>query len=290
MEIKNYKFKADSILKVEVVNLKTLLSSNKGHLVTPHRTNFYHVFLFENCQPKHVIDFISYKVKPYSLLFIDKDKVHQFDQLLNYEGRVLIFTEDFFCTTENDLKFLRSTTLFNDINNNPQLNIDKKLFPKYSSIADDIYEEGKLPPDTSKQIILKNLLHNFLLLAEREKLKNKSNENNKGVDLDYALLFKDLLDKHFKTDKSVSYYANKIHVSEKKLGQSTAKILGKMPKELIDERVILEAKRLLVHGNKTIKEVGFVLGFEEPTNFIKYFRKHTLKTPVEFRELHLFKK
>ena len=194
-----------------------------------------------------------------------------------------------YCISENDLKFLRSTNLFNDLNNNPLLNVDKHSFERYSEIVDDIYEEGQLPPDSSKHIILKNLIHNFLLVAEREKLNNTSNENKKGVHLDYTLLFKDLLEKHFRSDKSVSFYANKIHVSEKKLGKATAKILGKTPKELIDDRVLLEAKRLLVHGNKSIKEVGFTLGFEEPTNFIKYFRKHTLKTPVEFREIYLFK-
>ena len=68
------------------------------------------------------------------------------------------------------------------------------------------------------------------------------------------------------------------------MNQATSKVLGKSPKELIDDRILLEAKRLLVHGNKSIKEIGFELGFEEPTNFIKYFRKHIGKTPMEFRE------
>ena len=55
-------------------------------------------------------------------------------------------------------------------------------------------------------------------------------------------------------------------------------------KELIDERVVLEAKRMLVHTSNSIKEIGFDLGFDEPTNFIKYFRKHEEKTPIEFRK------
>ena len=73
-------------------------------------------------------------------------------------------------------------------------------------------------------------------------------------------------------------------VSEKKLTKSIAATLGKSPKALIDERIVLEAKRLLVHTNSSIKEIGFDLGFDEPTNFIKYFRKHEAKTPIEFRK------
>jgi AraC-like DNA-binding protein len=72
-------------------------------------------------------------------------------------------------------------------------------------------------------------------------------------------------------------------VSEKKLNKATNQVLGKSPKEIIDERVVLEAKRLLVHTSKSIKEVGFELGFDEPTNFIKYFKKHVGRTPIEFK-------
>lgn len=101
------------------------------------------------------------------------------------------------------------------------------------------------------------------------------------------LAFKDSVDKYFAGLKNVAAYSGKLHISEKRLGQATAKVLGKTPKQIIDDRVILEAKRLLVHGNQTVKEIGFQLGFEETTNFIKYFRKHTTKTPVEFRDSYL---
>ena len=78
-----------------------------------------------------------------------------------------------------------------------------------------------------------------------------------------------------------------MNVSEKRLTNATARTFGKSPKTIIDERVTLEAKRLLIHTNLSIKEVGYDLGFEEPTNFIKYFRKHNNKTPIEFRESYL---
>lgn len=286
-EIKNYTFKSGPALQVEIVPLKRLTSLNKEHLIIPHRTDFYHVFLFENCTPIHLVDFIPIKTKPYTLLFISKDRVHQFDNSLKYDGNVLIFTDNFFCTTDSDAKFLGSSILFNDLTGKLNLQLDKKTFKQFIGICHAINKELTLPDDYSKHDILKNLLHNFLLLAEREKRKQGFTEIKIGADLDYTLLFRDLLEKNFTQLKSVSVYAKKLHVSEKRLGQATHKLLGKTPKELIDARILLEAKRLLVHGNQSIKEIGFQLGFEEPTNFIKYFRKHTHKTPVEFRETYL---
>ena len=274
-EIKKLKFKQNADLQIEVVPLQTLTRVSKDQLVTPHRTNFYHIFLFENCQPTHFVDFEPIKIKPFTLLFIDKDRVHQFDQLLKYEGQVLIFTEDFFCTTETDTKFLRSSILFNDLADQPTIKLNKTDFEKYTNICENITEELSLPADNSKHILLKNLLHNFLLLAEREKRKQGFTELKKGADLDYTLLFRDLLETNYTKLKSVNDYAKIICISEKRLGQATSKVLGKTPKEIINDRILLEAKRLLVHTNLSIKEIGQDLGFEDPAYFVRYFKKNT---------------
>ncbi|MCZ8229337.1 MAG: helix-turn-helix domain-containing protein [Flavobacterium sp.] len=66
-------------------------------------------------------------------------------------------------------------------------------------------------------------------------------------------------------------------LSEKRLGQATAKVLGKSPKEIINDRVLLEIKRLLVHSNLSIKEIGQELGFDDPAYFVRYFKKKIQK-------------
>lgn len=288
-EIKKLKFKRNSDLQVEVVPLDTLTTVSKDQLVKPHRTNFYHIFLFDNCQLTHYVDFTPIKIEPYTLLFIDKDRVHQFDKLLNYQGQVLVFTEDFFCTTENDIRFLKSSILFNDLADKPTIKLNKLDFEKYTNICESITEELSLPADNTKHILLKNLLHNFLLLADREKRKQGFTELKKGADLDYTLLFRDLLESNYLKLKSVNDYAKLICISEKRLGQATAKVLGKSPKEIINDRILLETKRLLVHTNLSIKEIGQELGFEDPAYFVRYFKKNTETTPVEFRETYLKK-
>jgi AraC-like DNA-binding protein len=132
--------------------------------------------------------------------------------------------------------------------------------------------------------VLKNLLYSFLLMAERERRQQDFQEIKPSSDLNYLLAFKDILEIHFKTQKFVYFYAQQIGITPKRLGQATSEILSKSPKQIIDERVILEAKRLLVHTSISIKEIADQIGFDEPTNFNKFFRNNTNCTPLQFRE------
>ena len=198
----------------------------------------------------------------------------------------MIFTDDFFCVNENDLKFLRSSILFNDLFDQANVLVGEDI-SQFFNICEWIEKELKNTNDTFTKDIIKNCVHNFLLLAERKKRQQGFKAFKKSADLDYTLLFKDLLEQNFAQIKNVSQYADKMAISEKRLNQALAKILGKTPKKMIDERILLEAKRLLAYTNLSIKEIAYKLEFDEPTNFIKYFRKHTQKSPTEFREKYL---
>lgn len=266
----------------EIVSLKELYQKAKDSLTMPHRTNFYHILWFQHCSPTHLVDFVPVKVNPDSVLFLNKDIVQLFDNTEAIDGKAILFTDDFFCQSADDLKFLRSTILFNDLFSVSQIELQSAS--QLNEIFALLEIEWQQAKDTYQAEILKNYLHNFLLLAERQRRKQNFIEIKKGADLDYVLLFKDLLENQFKTNKQVSQYASQISITEKRLNQATTKVLGKSPKEMIDERVLLEAKRLLAHTSESIKEIGFSLGFDEPTNFIKYFRKHQKMTTVEFRE------
>lgn len=117
--IKKYRFKADAPLQIEVVPLAGLTIKSSQYLLVPHRTDFYHIFLFDDCAPAHLVDFELIRLQPYSLLCIDSDRIHQFDESLHYTGNVLIFKADFFGMSATDAAFLRKTILFNDITDKP---------------------------------------------------------------------------------------------------------------------------------------------------------------------------
>lgn len=282
-DIKKYSFKQGLPQEFELVGIGQLYNNHSDTLTTPHRTGFYHILWFQKGSPTHIVDFNPIKIKPDTLLFLNKDTVQRFDKKGGFDGKAILFTDSFFCKTETDIKYLRSSILFNDLFSVSQIQMSKtaSLFAHLFQLMETELENDK---DISQSDILKNLLHNFLLLSERERRKQDFTEIKKGADLDYVMLFKDLLETNYRKLKQVSNYAKKISVTEKRLNQATSKILDKSPKQMIDERVMLEAKRFLAHTNESVKEIGFDLGFDEPTNFIKYFRKHSNSTPVEFRE------
>jgi AraC-like DNA-binding protein len=282
-DIRKYSFKPGLPQEFEVVGIGELYKASATELTSVHRTGFYHVLWFQKGSPTHWVDFEPVKIKPNTILFLNKDTVQRFDNSGKFDGKAILFTESFFCKSEADTRFLRSSILFNDLFSVSQLHL-----PKSAALVAGLFEqmetEVKNTKDHYQADILHNLLHNLLLLSDRERRRQNFTEVKKGADLDYVMLFKELLENQFHKQKQVSYYAGQLHATEKRLNQATSKVLDKSPKQMIDERIMLEAKRLLAHTNESVKEIGFALGFDEPTNFIKYFRKHHRTTPVEFRE------
>ncbi len=112
-EIQKYDFKEGLPQQIEIVQLSSLFASyDTLNLTSPHRTNFYHIFWFQKGTPTHFVDFKPYKIQEDSFLFLNKDVVHSFDENLNFDGKVIIFTDDFFCKTKSDSTYLKSTILF----------------------------------------------------------------------------------------------------------------------------------------------------------------------------------
>ncbi len=282
-EIKKYDFKTGLPQEFEIVDIAELYKNFKDVLTANHRAGFYHIIWFQKGNPTHSVDFNPIQIKTNTLLFLNKDTVQHFDNQTKFEGKALLFTDSFFCKSESDTKFLRTCILFNDLFSVSHIQIDAQL-QLFTDVFQQMTNELNEAKDNFQADILQNLLHNFLLHSERERRQQNFTEIKKGADLDYVLLFKDILEANYKQQKQVNYYAKQIFISEKRLNQATTKVLGKSPKGIIDNRVMLEAKRLLAHTTEAVKEIGFDLGFDEPTNFIKYFRKHNDNTPTEFRE------
>jgi AraC-like DNA-binding protein len=282
--IVSYNFKSGFKHELEVLSLASLYASHRQTVTLPHRTNFYHIFWFINGPHTHQVDFKPVSIKKNTLLFVNKEQVQSFGQSGNINGKLILFTDRFFAKSPDDLRFLNNSILFNDFLEPAVIPLNKS--DELISCFQQVEEEFINTDDAYHYDLLRNYLHNFLMLAERQRRQSGFREIKKGADLDYLTLFKELLAQHYKEHRSVSHYAREMNVSEKRLGQATTKTIGKTPKEVIDDRIVLEAKRLLTHTAQSIKQIGYYLGFEEPTNFIKYFRKHEGVTPIEFREAH----
>lgn len=281
-EIQKYNFKEGLPQEFEILDFKFLCNEFKKEISQPHRAGFYQIIWFKEGLTTHLVDFNPIKTKPNTLLFVGKDSVQRFDDIEGLNGKVILFTDNFFCKTEKDTTFLKSTILFNDLFSISQINISKSV-SLFSNILNQLESELENSKDKFQSDIVHNNLNNFLFHSERERRKQDFIEIKSDANLDYALVLKDLLDANYIQHKKVSFYCKQMSVTSKRLNQATSKIFGKTPKEIIDDRVLLAAKRLLVHTNESVKEIAFSIGFEEPTNFVKYFKKHSNKTPVEFR-------
>lgn len=264
----------------EILDLGRVLPELRQHLTRSHRTEFYHIIWFQHGAKVHWVDFQPVQIHDNSILFLNKDVVQRFGDVAELQCKAILFTDKFFCKTEADVRFLRSSSLFYDLFRVSQIQ-------SQSSILGDLFRQMEVElaheNDAYQSDLLQNLLHNFLLHASRAMGVQHPIEVRKGSDLGLVLEFRELLDAQFSAHKQVAHFAQTLAVTEKRLNQATTKVLGKSPKQIIDERVMLEAKRLLAHTVKSVKEIGFLLGFEEPTNFVKFFKKHVSVTPAAFR-------
>ena len=282
LDIQKYKFKEGLPHEFELLNLGELYSNSFDDLIISHRTDFYQIIWFKTGSPIHIVDFNPIQIEPNSILFVDKNSVQCFDSTVPIDGEILLFTDNFFCQTEDDTQFLRGNMLFNDLYSISTIKINEKV-AVFDSIFQFIKTELTYGVDNYQADILRNHLKNLLLISERARQNQSNLSINKGPDLDWVIKFRALLDKQFHKHKSVTKYTDQLHVTQKRLNAATLKIMAITPKQMIDARVILESKRLLVHTVNSVKEIGYTLGFEEPTNFVKFFKKHQGITPIEFR-------
>jgi AraC family transcriptional regulator, transcriptional activator of pobA len=282
-DIKKYDFNPGLPHEFEIVDLAHIYRNPEKLYGSPHRTNFYAILWFTKGKITHLVDFEPVEVLDDTLLFLRKDVVHSFDAKNEFEGYAILFTDNFFCKTDHDIKFLRSTVLYNDLFSVSKIQISK-TDNEFSETLRSMQSELQNKNDRFQSDILRNNLYNFLLFSERKRRGKDFTEIKKSADLDYVMLFRDVLEAHYKGHRQVTFYASQLIITEKRLNQATAKVLGKTPKQIIGDRIVLEAKRLLVYTTESVKEIGFRLGFDEPTYFIQFFKKHSSSTPLEFRE------
>jgi AraC-like DNA-binding protein len=283
--IQQYHFKKGLTQEFEIIDIEELYSKNKEQLTTPHRTAFYHIVWFEEGEGTQFIDFTPVSTSPGSLLYIHKDMVKQFDVKPEFKGKIILFTDTFFSTQQHHLSYLNTSVLFNDFFHVAHLQIQNDNSSPIASIFSQLEIEFKNSYDEYKPIILQNLLHNLMLNSERLYRIFHMQEIKKGNALNVLIQFKNLLETHYSQYKKVAFYADKLNLTEKKLTKCTLETIGKTAKEMIQNRTILEAKRLLAHTYFSIKEIGFQLGFDEPTNFVKYFKNAENINPSEFRNM-----
>lgn len=269
----------------EVFSLKEYLEKNSPDTIRPHTHSFYQVLWFYKGEGAHFVDFKKYEVYPNTLFFIGKNQVHYFDEYPGYEGIMIHFNERFLIQNENDVNFFLKYSLFNDPYQQPFCRISEQAEKDLKVLMSQINSElGKA--DVFGQLeLLRSYLNAFLISAQREKGNSDSNKLYAADEKHLQLLrFIDLVESNYQNGMAISAYAALLNISSKTLTDLTNKIIFKTPSMLIQERIIMEAQRLLTHSGLNVNQIGYKLGFEDPSYFVKYFKKHARLSPGEFRK------
>lgn len=272
-DIKTVNFKTLPI-EIEVKDLRFAKELPKL-LGQPHKATFYQVVWLTEGEAIFRIDFRESVIKANEILIISSGQVCEFDVKSDYSGKLILFTGSFFTITEIDSDFLYTSEILNPISLNKTVRICPQLAENLIRLLD---KELKQPMDDFQIGIAQSYLRIILLEAERQ-LTASYPPLMKTV----GRKFYNAVEQYFRENRNTEYYVKLLGVNEKTLSKEVKVLTGKTPKVYIDSRTILEAKRLLSYSNLSVKEIGYELGFDEPTNFNKYFRKHTNITPAEFR-------
>lgn len=274
----------NSAYKFEIQSLQELFAKQKRlpfSIEQPHHVHFYHLIIITKGSGKHLIDFKSYKFQEGDILFIAPNQVHAFEINEHAEGSILLFTESFILKNINQTQFAALNALFNYHTSSPLM---RKAYNEKSDIGAALaalQTESCQPHNAISEEILRLQLNLLLLkLARNKNILTQPIEHAEWKET--FAQFRTLLERSYTTTRNASDFAEQIGVSYKHLNTICKAVVGSTAKEFIDAYVVLEIKRHIAMNSPATKELAVQTGFDEPTNLVKFFKRHTGQTPRMF--------
>jgi len=276
----------DNALEFEVMTLEHLFTKadKLDHSMEEfHRLDFYNIIFITSSEGEHYVDFQSYTYQKGSMLFISKGQVNAFRLNPKVEGYILLFTEAFLTKNMIHSDILSFYRLYNYHLNSPLLNAPVSIRNDFLNLIEEIYGEYNQRDNYAREEVLQLLLKLLLLKAER--LKQHSLESEKNSEWFHTFsLFRGQLISHLGETRNANDYADMLGCSYKHLNIICKAFTGSTAKQFIDDFLVLEIKRQLAISDTSVKELSYKLGFDEPTNFVKYFKRHTNSSPSRFKK------
>jgi AraC-like DNA-binding protein len=256
-------------------------TENLKLFVTPKQVNLY-TFIWANKQAiELVIDSIPVTLPPHHILALTPI---QYLQFIDGAGAIIYqFNREFYCIKDHDHEVSCVGILFFGNTNIPIIKLDTSEQHKFR-VLHEVFIDELETKDNIQAEMLRMLMARFIIKSTRLlKAKEGIIETPKSAKVDLLRSFNFLVEQHFKTEHSVSFYAEKLFKSPKTLSNNFAK-LNRSPLQIIHERIILEAKRLLTYTDKSAKEIAYDIGFEDASHLSRLFKKHTTQSPSEFKK------
>ncbi len=197
-----------------------------------------------------------------------------------------LFNREFYCIVDHDSEVSCNGILFFGTQDIPVITIPEDQLRKFELLLEVVKEEFKTVDQIQGdmlQMLLKRLIIICTRLAKEQLIVKTLNDTH----IEAIRQFNYLVDMHYRTKRKVKDYAELMHRSPKTLSNLFAVYNQKSPQQIIQERIVLEAKRLILFTDKQSQEIAYDLGFDDPAYFSRYFKKIAQVSPSEFKEKHV---
>ncbi len=275
------KFNCSNTLEIkdfEIHRLEDLLRSLDG-VVFPHRHAFYNILYITQGQGTHAIDFQDYEVHPERLFFVSDGQVHAWDLSPDTQGFSLFFRGDFiepYCEDSlYDFPFFHSAYRL------PLLQLESIPFQsEIQHLFQHLYIENS-NPSKYRLKILRSFLY-ILLVKLNEHYEQKAGQKLRPTS-EVFRKYERMVSDYFLEKRAVAEYADSLNVTSNYLNTLTNKAVGKTAKAIINDRLMTEAKRLLINSERTVSEIAYALNFKDTSYFSRFFKKQEGLSAEEFR-------
>lgn len=248
----------------------------------PHRHDFFEVLFLHKGSGVHVIDDKRYEVKPPCIFFMSPGQAHKLELSQDIEGYIYIFTSEFYLINQsNQNRLLEFPFFFTIQQTNPPLQFEKaeeKLFLEnlFVQAVAEVQKE-----DYSEEL-LRSLLDLILVYATTlYKVDEQMQVKGKGHLL--VKRFFQLVEENYQNNYTVNEFASMLAITPNHLTQTVKQLTGKTSNDILQQKQLLEIKRLLIHTNLGVSEIANQLNFVDQSYFTKFFKKITGMTPLRFR-------
>lgn len=258
------------------------LQRHSKSLHLPHRHSFYHLVLFTDGAGEHTVDFDRFPVKPFQIYFMIPEQVHSWHFTKEPDGYIINFSDILFRSFLLNSNYLERFPFFNGVSEDSVCILPEAVHGKVVEIFEEILLQTGMPGKTDLDMVRVLLLQLFLIVEKTCRAGGK-----KAVPEQKQLLlknFRSLIDQYYRSLKLPKEYADLLYVTPNHLNALCQDLLDKTAGELIRNRVLLEAKRLLTNASMTVAEIGYDLNFSDNSYFTRFFKKYEGVTPEDFRK------
>jgi AraC-like DNA-binding protein len=258
------------------------LEQHYHDLHRPHRHSFFHVVLFTKGNGTHSIDFEKFTVKPFQIYFMIPGQVHSWHFDGEVDGYLVHFNEVLFTSFLHNSHYLERFSFFSGNSQDGVCQLPLSVHQEVISLFESMLMEINEAKEESLDVIRLKLLELFIKVDRSS--SNKKNNSTPRQKMVLLRNYQQLIDKYFRTIRLPKEYAELLYVTPNHLNALCQDLVGKTAGDLIRDRVLLEAKRLLTNADMTITEIAYDLNFQDNSYFNRFFKKNVGVTPDEFRK------